>query len=142
MEIILRAAAIQLGRNKYFTGKPCKRGHLSERYVITSGCIECLRAERTGLQVARNLALQGIHPFTFRLHADDHAAARAFCNALNMNRGLAPEADPAVPPPPPPSTWRRFDLWERTHGRPRALLMLAQAGAADEYERALLSDER
>ena len=26
---------------KYFTGKPCKRGHISERYVITKHCCAC-----------------------------------------------------------------------------------------------------
>jgi hypothetical protein len=28
---------------KYFTGKPCKRGHVAERLVSTRGCVECQR---------------------------------------------------------------------------------------------------
>ena len=30
-----------LGEKSYFTGKPCKNGHLSRRRVSTSHCIEC-----------------------------------------------------------------------------------------------------
>lgn len=36
-----RAEAINLGVNKYFTGKPCVYGHLSPRYVRTYICVAC-----------------------------------------------------------------------------------------------------
>ena len=29
------------GASRYFTGKPCKWGHVSERTTIGSGCVEC-----------------------------------------------------------------------------------------------------
>lgn len=35
-----RAEAIATGSTKYFTGEPCKHGHLSPRYV-SAGCVEC-----------------------------------------------------------------------------------------------------
>lgn len=38
-----RDDAIAAGAKKYFTGVPCKRGHVSERLVSTSHCCECLR---------------------------------------------------------------------------------------------------
>ena len=41
MKIIMRAAAIQQGMPKYFTGIPCKRGHLSERNTASGTCLEC-----------------------------------------------------------------------------------------------------
>ena len=41
MKIITRQQAIARGLTKYFTGKPCKRGHLSERYTLTSNCAQC-----------------------------------------------------------------------------------------------------
>lgn len=41
MEIITRDEAISRGYKKYFTGKPCKNGHVSQRYVSTRGCKEC-----------------------------------------------------------------------------------------------------
>lgn len=40
MNIISRANAIAQGLKKYFTGTPCKRGHVSE-YYVSGGCIEC-----------------------------------------------------------------------------------------------------
>lgn len=30
----------------YFTGKPCKRGHISERYKASKGCVECTKDHR------------------------------------------------------------------------------------------------
>jgi hypothetical protein len=41
MEVISREEARKQGLNKYFTNKPCKRGHISERYVSIQACIEC-----------------------------------------------------------------------------------------------------
>lgn len=41
MQIILKKEAIALGLKKYFTGKPCKHGHISERYVAGGDCICC-----------------------------------------------------------------------------------------------------
>lgn len=40
MKIITRQEAIAQGLSKYFTGKPCKNGHVSER-TIRGACIEC-----------------------------------------------------------------------------------------------------
>lgn len=38
-----RAQAKQLGLQEYFTGEPCKRGHIAFRYVTSGSCKECLR---------------------------------------------------------------------------------------------------
>lgn len=40
--IIDREAACAAGLLKFYTGKPCVRGHLSQRYVSTGGCCSCL----------------------------------------------------------------------------------------------------
>lgn len=40
------AAAKALGLPRYFTGEPCKRGHVCERYVAKSTCVECDLARR------------------------------------------------------------------------------------------------
>lgn len=42
--ISTRAKAIALGLNKYFTGKPCKHGHVDYRW-IAGGCITCKRQD-------------------------------------------------------------------------------------------------
>lgn len=49
-EIITRKEAIELGLDRYYTGKPCKNGHMSERYTKTSACIECLKTNSLNWQ--------------------------------------------------------------------------------------------
>lgn len=41
MEIISRREAAQRGLIRYFTGEPCKRGHVAERIVSNCVCMEC-----------------------------------------------------------------------------------------------------
>jgi hypothetical protein len=38
---ISKTEAIQLGQNWYFTGEPCKRGHIAKRGVASRGCYAC-----------------------------------------------------------------------------------------------------
>jgi hypothetical protein len=44
MQIISRAEAKAKGLKRYFTGKPCKHGHVAERQVSNATCVECERA--------------------------------------------------------------------------------------------------
>lgn len=46
MDIITRQQALQQGLLHYFTGKPCKRGHVARRYVSIRSCIECCDINR------------------------------------------------------------------------------------------------
>lgn len=41
--LITRADALAQGLKRYFTGKPCARGHIAEHYVISCKCIICQR---------------------------------------------------------------------------------------------------
>ena len=43
MEIISRQQAISSGFSKYFTGEPCKNGHIAARYVYSCTCEMCIR---------------------------------------------------------------------------------------------------
>lgn len=38
-----RAEAMERRWKRYYTGQPCRRGHLSDRYVRGGACIECVR---------------------------------------------------------------------------------------------------
>ncbi|AFC22715.1 hypothetical protein VchM-138_0036 [Vibrio phage vB_VchM-138] len=51
MEIISRAEAKQLGLTHYFTGKPCKHGHVTKRFTGTAICIECNRLNAIKMRV-------------------------------------------------------------------------------------------
>lgn len=42
MEVTTRNEAHSQGKKFYFTGHPCKNGHLAARYVSTGGCTDCL----------------------------------------------------------------------------------------------------
>ncbi|MCU1340392.1 MAG: hypothetical protein JWO19_5973 [Bryobacterales bacterium] len=41
MKLISASAAKQKGLPRYFTGKKCKRGHLTERRVVGGACVKC-----------------------------------------------------------------------------------------------------
>jgi hypothetical protein len=41
MPIITRAQGIGFGLARYFTGKPCKRGHIAERHCPGGNCVKC-----------------------------------------------------------------------------------------------------
>lgn len=41
MKTISRKEAKKQGLNRYFTGKPCKHGHVSERYTKNCSCVAC-----------------------------------------------------------------------------------------------------
>lgn len=102
-----RQQAIAQGSNVYRTGRPCKNGHVADRYVSTGGCIECLREHRADIAAAMREARRpgtdkSARLFTYRLHTDDHAAALAFCQALDMERGRTPSTGQAVVAPEPP----------------------------------------
>lgn len=40
--MVKRSTAINLGATHYFTGIPCKRGHIAQRLVSTHQCTQCL----------------------------------------------------------------------------------------------------
>jgi len=46
MQVITRTEAQEQGLKTYFTGKPCKRGHVAARRVNPNACVECLRAAK------------------------------------------------------------------------------------------------
>lgn len=41
-ELVSRNAAASRSLPRFFTGKPCRWGHISERYVKGGGCIQCM----------------------------------------------------------------------------------------------------
>lgn len=43
---ISRKQAKELGLIRYYTGKPCKHGHVAERHIISGNCMACFRLRR------------------------------------------------------------------------------------------------
>jgi len=87
-QIIKREVAHAQGLKRFYTGRPCKFGHDSQRFVSTGNCIEC--AQKRVAKFARQQNAEGgkfIYPLK---DPADFAAAWAFCQALDMARGHAP----------------------------------------------------
>jgi ribosomal protein L35 len=51
VEIVNREEARERGLRFFYTGKPCKRGHVAERY-LSGGCAECQRERRSTPEAA------------------------------------------------------------------------------------------
>ena len=52
MQIVKRARAIAEGLRVYYTGRPCKRGHLATRSTIHGACSACVREAQREARVA------------------------------------------------------------------------------------------
>ena len=50
--VVMRAAALARGLPRYFTGKPCKRAHLSERRLSDGMCTACAYLVRMAWKAA------------------------------------------------------------------------------------------
>lgn len=46
MKIISRDEAISLNLKNYFTGEPCKHGHISQRYTSNTKCVDCAKISK------------------------------------------------------------------------------------------------
>ena len=53
---IERAEAKAKGLRFYFTGKPCKHGHVAEREVLNATCVECERAVMKKYRLKKRVA--------------------------------------------------------------------------------------
>lgn len=58
-----RREAKTLGLEKYTTGKPCKNGHLAERYTVNGTCVECSKKTyiNADKELKRIMGLQYYH---------------------------------------------------------------------------------
>ena len=81
-----RMDAAMQGLAKYQPDAPCKRGHTSERYTSTGGCIECLRLPGQSSRAfdrARAHASRGVVQYTRAVYRDDVVAMDEVLTALN-----------------------------------------------------------
>ncbi|MDB1108081.1 hypothetical protein [Pseudomonas extremaustralis] len=51
--VISKKKSKELGLIHYYTGKPCKHGHYSDRFTATSICVECGRIHSTNIRKAQ-----------------------------------------------------------------------------------------
>lgn len=111
-----RATAIEAGLDRYSTGKPCKHGHDSPRYTYSGTCVACVAVSTARIRhgIAEHKAAH-VRPFTYLLHPDDHAAALAMCQGLDLQRGRTPSR--IASPTPAPEARRYATVEEVRHER-------------------------
>lgn len=93
--MISRNDAKTVGLKRFFTGRPCKNGHLAERFVSTGTCVECAKnaVQSHRLRFRSSLPWSTL---TAKLHPADHAAVMDYVDRLNMARGLPPTPRPVT----------------------------------------------
>jgi hypothetical protein len=83
-----RGDAARLGKDKFYTGRTCKRGHVSQRYVSSGQCVACMAARSKGFKDDRAAAARGLVPFNTMVHPDDLQTAQVLIENMNRARGL------------------------------------------------------
>jgi hypothetical protein len=72
---------VELNLAKYFTGRPCVRGHTALRYTKTGACSECVSE-----YPRRNPTKPDETLIVFKIHKDDEKIVQAYVDALNFQR--------------------------------------------------------
>lgn len=91
MQIITLDAARELGLSRYFTGKPCKHGHVAERYSATRICLKCSemhRKARVGNDLDARRAKWAALPKSDEFREKERARARLW-REKNLDRARA-----------------------------------------------------
>lgn len=71
-KILSRKDALLEGKIRYYTGKPCKHGHLSERYVKTMICCECSYLHGKKFYKENPESIKRVKKKSYELHKDSH----------------------------------------------------------------------
>ena len=81
-----RRQASEAGRRKYYTGRPCKYKHVSQRYTNSGQCIACML--NRGKQYSSNIkaADAGLVTLTFHVHPNDVATVKAIVKDITASR--------------------------------------------------------
>lgn len=102
-----RAEAVACGSYHYFTGRPCKHGHIAKR-ILPGACLDCKRLADSSLRAK--------HLEKYREKERKNDRRRANDPILRAKRN----ADQRIPSRVEPKRLRRLRLLERIAGRPKA----------------------
>ena len=83
-----RKDAANLGMDKYYTGKPCSRGHVALRNTRTGACCHCLRVYAQEYREATTPRNDGLHEVTVRIPPLAAGALADFVAALVLAHEL------------------------------------------------------
>ena len=74
MKVTSLDIAKQAGATRYFTGKPCKRGHVAERLVSTRTCVDCHAENQAAYRVAHPDAIAATEKRRYEKHREKRVA--------------------------------------------------------------------
>ena len=127
-----RNEALKLLLNKYNTGRPCRNGHLSDRYTVSGSCIRCISANTIDF---RNRATAQLDQFDVKteviyvnIHKNDAAIVKAILDAFVFK--FCPEFNPDSLNPFPFKTVKTLDS-----GNVLKTLVRVPRGKVDEVRR-------
>lgn len=84
-----RHDAAESGVRRYYTGRVCKQGHDTYRYVSTGNCAGCVAMRSQRYNRKRMDAERGIVTVEYKIHQDDRVAIDRFVSAVNKARELS-----------------------------------------------------
>lgn len=88
-----RIKAAENNEKTYLTGRRCKHGHLSERYVRSGQCVQCNR-EKSSTYGKRLRELRkskfdlGLRVYAVTVHPEDMPVVTELVNALALARSI------------------------------------------------------
>lgn len=87
MEIMIRKTAKANNLSTYFTGEPCKHGHIARRFTASGTCCQChenhQRGERSAAKGFRHYLEQfGVVDLIVAAHPDDFPVIKELAKAL------------------------------------------------------------
>ena len=77
-----RAEAAQRKQSRYYTGRTCKRKHVSQRYVSSGLCVKCVALRSRRFRVNTD----GLVQFNAMVHPDDVQTLTAVVDNMNKKR--------------------------------------------------------
>ena len=96
MQVHTRSEAIKLGLKKFYTGRPCKAGHLAMRYTMSGSCEKCIAEHYGKVQKLMNDKKALTTVMYSNMHPEDAMAANAYIESLIAARKLSEGASTTV----------------------------------------------
>lgn len=87
-----RLIAAENGKKLYATGRPCKRGHLAERYVSTGNCVDCIKESNERFRPKN----PDIGKYLIECPVKRYLELKAFADALMLDFAARPAASETV----------------------------------------------
>lgn len=116
--VLSRSEAAECGLFRFYTGRPCKAGHFSDRFVSNRQCVAC-----NAIKARQREALRGVNDPSFRMYRNTlrrtGMALRGRASPANAVGCDHPELrDHIAGQFQTEMCWEKYRQWEVDHVRP------------------------